>query len=151
MSYATIMPRLARNYAQNVGAYALAAHRLLDEEAAVPSELQPAFYLLAGFGVELGLKTLCLAAGAPESEVKAWRHDLGEAMQGAFRWGALPQVYSDVTWIVEQLQKGHEELLFRYTPDVAVVQVPEPVTTMRVLNSLAHLAHDAAWASEMPS
>ena len=113
----------------------------------VDDSLKPSFYLLVGFCLELGLKSLCLSSGLDNTAVKRLNHDLDAALLAATDAGQLAPVYTDLHLLVETISPMHKALWFRYTPaNVPVLHVPPPPRCIGPLLYLTKLADAAAWA-----
>jgi hypothetical protein len=123
----------ADTLSDNAKAYAAAASRLLNGDLLDPA-LAPAFYLLIGFTLELLLKAVCMSGGASQAQLKSLGHDLHKAYTRAMQTGKVPHFMTPLGRLVLVLREQHRTHVFRYTPDVAQVEVPPPRYCIDVLN-----------------
>lgn len=97
-----------------------------------------AFYLLAGFGLEVGMKSHLRHLGLPDfPDLKRLRHDLlATAEMLSELIGSDHEVPPNLFGIVRQLGPPHMELVMRYTPADADLSLPHPVAVMEVIDQL---------------
>src|SRR5664279_3291068 len=114
----------APNLLANARSYLDLASQAL-QNGSLRAGMEPAFYLLICFSIELSLKAICLHAGLAENTVKNFGHDLQEAYSAAAAVGGAPRAMSDIGRIVLQLKNHHLDNTFRYTPVVPSLTVPQ--------------------------
>lgn len=97
-----------------------------------------AFYLLAGFGIEVGLKSLLRSMGVDDfPELKRIGHDLNEAMVAvAIRSEDRSYIPDRLPEVVGILSPIHAELTMRYTPASGSFTLPHPTVTIGALQEL---------------
>ncbi|MBV8095116.1 MAG: hypothetical protein JO110_18185 [Acetobacteraceae bacterium] len=117
----------------NAKSYLAAADRII-EGGELDLILNPAFYLLIGFTLELLLKAICLDAGATQTELRmVIGHDLHMAYRFAMERGRVPRVMTEFGKLVLALRDHHKEFVFRYTPDIPELVVPPPAYCVSVI------------------
>ena len=126
-------PTTIGNLFQNAKSYIAAADRMIEAGELDPA-LNPAFYLLIGFALELLLKTLCLDAGATQTDLSSViGHDLHRAYVFAMERGRVPPVVTEFGKLVLALSDHHKDFAFRYTPDIPELVVPPPAYCLCVI------------------
>ncbi|MCW2526563.1 MAG: hypothetical protein JWM76_1423 [Pseudonocardiales bacterium] len=99
----------------------------------------PAFYLLAGFGLEVAMKCHLRHLGVPDvPDLKAVGHDLEKAAQLLSDRmepsdQPLPANLGDV---VRRLGPAHRDLTMRYPAHEVNIMLPHPASIMEVLTPL---------------
>lgn len=84
------------------------------------------FSLLAGFACELSLKSAVFAINEDEPELRALGHNLMACYERAVNSGYIPTDAQRAGELVDVLHEAHIGHVFRYVPDVEVIEVPDP-------------------------
>lgn len=89
---------------------------------------EPALHLpilfLGGFAFELTMKAAILADGANEDLLKSLRHNLDACYRETLQRGYIPTDADQLESVLVLLSQGHEDMAYRYLPDVEVIDAP---------------------------
>lgn len=117
--------------------YVVAMMKLLPEfEHGMANATAMPYYLLAGFAFELSLKAVILRTGSDHTRLRRLGHDLTAIGEAAVASGFVLDELGMTSEMIDRLSTVHKGLVFRYVPDVEVINLPSPARVLQTLSAL---------------
>jgi hypothetical protein len=109
------------------------------------------FYLLAGFAVELVLKS-AVQIGCYDNDrtIMKLGHDLSACYSAALAAGYKPSDEAFFRLVIDQLSPSHKLFQFRYVPEVDTIRVPSAKRTLDVVQRITEELESSLSVWEQP-